>query len=213
MTMTSKLLGSTLAAHVGAFDADAFAQTLNMAAAQVLLLRAPADRRSSLARLTALCRLDQRVAGFLPPAVAAQIGPLGPTRPHAVNSVALVREAFVHAVLNLELRHGMARSEGAINRDMAKIELEASTLLTDHYRAAGKNEKIRIAPAPVSAQTIQRWLKAYEADLAFGLYDKPRGGARLARHRHVDSLEPLPKNYVENKKPVPTHSYMTRFLS
>lgn len=167
-----------------ASNADIFATLLKLASAQLHHLTPPYSCDACLAHLAALCRLDHRIVWFLPPDVAARIGPLGPTRPHAVNAKARVREAVVHATLLLELQQGLSRSEGAIYRNLEKIEHIATDFLTNHYRAQGGREKIRVTPEPVSARTIRRWLNNYEGDLTWGLYEKPpRRSHPVSRYR------------------------------
>lgn len=179
-----------LGAEGAASDAEAFARLLKLAQEQVnrMLHQSPFG---CLARLAALCRLDGRVVWFLPKDVVAWIGPLGPTRPHAVNGKARVREAVVHAVLLLELQGELTRTEGSINRNMWKIERIASDFLTEDHRSRGGTDKVRLGPEPVGARTIQWWLREYENDLAWGLCDKAPRRPRRANLGHRDHGEPM----------------------
>lgn len=179
-----------LLAEGTASDAEAFARLLKLAQEQVNRLTHQSPF-GCLARLAALCRLDGRVVWFLPKDVVAWIGPLGPTRPHAVNGKARVREAVVHAVLLLELQPGLTRTDGSINRNMSKIEHIAADFLTEHHRARGGSEKVRLVPESVGARTIQRWLRDYENDLAWGLYDKTPRRPRRDNLGHLSHGEPM----------------------
>jgi hypothetical protein len=153
--------------------ADIFAEVLRLASAQVHLLAQSRSRNASPARLVALCRLAPGIASFLPANVSAQIGPFGPSRPHALDENAVRREAVVHAVLLLELRGGPEVSESSINRNLWKIERIATDFLTGQFRASGGSDKIRVSPEPVTAKTIRTWVRRYQNDPVWGLYNKP----------------------------------------
>jgi hypothetical protein len=153
--------------------ADVFAEALRLASAQVHPLAQSRSRSASLARLAALCRIAPGIVDFLPASVPAQIGPVGPSRPHILNETASRREAVVHAVLLLELRGGLEVSESSINRNLWKIERIAADFLTGQFRAAGGSDKIRVSPEPVTGKTIQTWVRRFENDPVWGLYNRP----------------------------------------
>jgi hypothetical protein len=126
--------------------ADAFATVLKLAAEQVQRLTDPQSWKASIARLAALHRLAPALASFLPADVATQILAIGRSCPHTQDEKARVRQAVVHAVLLLELRGALSRTESSIYRNLWKIECIAADFLTAEFRAQGGNDRIRICP-------------------------------------------------------------------
>jgi hypothetical protein len=95
-----------------------------------------------------------RSASFLPADVAAQILAIERSCPHTQDEKARVPDAVVHAVLLLELRSGLSRTEGSIYRNLSKIECIASDFPTVEFRVQGGSDKTRLSPEPVTAPTI-----------------------------------------------------------
>jgi hypothetical protein len=181
--------------------ADAFAMVLGLASEQVQHLTDPQSWKASLARLAALHRLAPALASFIPTDVAAQVLAIGRSCPHTQDVKARVRDAVVHAVLLLELRGGLSRTESSIHRNLWKIERIAADLLTAEFRAQGGSDKIRVSPEPVTAPTIKAWLRRYEADPVWGLFDRPRRPRRpasrdLEQHTDVTRADPAAENKV-----------------
>jgi hypothetical protein len=167
-------LGLLFGVRGRALSAEIFAELLRLASAQVHLLTESQSLKASLARLAALYRLAPGIAMFLPVNVAAQLEPLGPMRPHARDENANRREAVVHAVLLLELRGVHLGCESSISRNLWKIECIAADFLTVQFRAAGGSDKTKVSPEPVTAKTILTWIRRYEDDPIWGLYNRPR---------------------------------------
>jgi hypothetical protein len=185
--------------------ADAFATVLGLASEQVQHLTDPQSWKTSLASLAALHRLAPPLASFLPTDVAAQILAIGRSCPHTHDEKARVRQAVVHAMLLLELRGGLARTESSIYRNLWKIECIAADFLTAEFRAQRGNDRIRICPERVTASTMLTWLCRYEADPVCGLLDRPRrprGPANrdLEQHTNVTCADPAAKNNVSHKR-------------
>jgi hypothetical protein len=185
--------------------ADAFATVLKLASEQVQRLTNPQSWRASLASLAALHRLAPALASFLPTDVAAQILAIGRSCPHTQDEKARVRQTVVHAMLLLELRGGLARTESSIYSNLWKIDCIAADFLTAEFRAQGGNDRIRVCPERVTASTMIIWLRRYEADPVWGLFDRPRRPRRpairdLEQHTDVTCADPAAKNNVGHER-------------
>jgi hypothetical protein len=199
--------GLTPLAHAGS-------TVLRLAAAQVHLLLDPRTQKTAVARLTALYRLAPMLDRVLPVWITARIGPLGHGRPHALDENAFAREAVVHAVLLLEMLGRLSRKPASIDRNFQTIDRIASDFLTLRFRAQGGNKKMRLSPEPVTASTIKTWLRKYEADPVYGLYDKPRCQRNSGTHHHVKRsyavpTKPVSKTTIGRQQPskvVPLHT-------
>lgn len=183
--------------------ADALSTVLRLAAAQVQLLGDPRSQKTAVARLFALYRLAPMLAQVLPVGVTAHIGPVGQARPHTKDEKASAREAVVHAVHLLEMLGRLSRKPSSINRNLQEIERIASDLLTLRFRSRGGSKKMRVYPEPVTAATIQAWVRRYEADPVLGLYDKPRRRRVSNSHDHVERLYAVPKDPASRTTFVP----------
>jgi hypothetical protein len=172
--------GLLLGAQGPAPVADAFATVLKLASEQVQHLTTSQSRSANLARLAALHRLAPALPSFLPTDIAAELLAIRQSCRHTQDKKARVREAVVHAVLLLEIRGGLSRTESSIYRNLWKIDCIASDFLTAEFRAEGGSDKIRVSPEPVTAPTIRNWLRRYEADPIGGLLDKPRRRRRFS---------------------------------